>query len=283
MNNENWTEIITSDSSRGKVFGELFKKKDLIFLFVKRDFAKEFKQTILGPLWFIIQPLFQTIVLLFVFGKIGKMGPTGIPMFSFYLAGAMMWGVFSENILKTSETFRTNAAIFGKVYFPRLVMPVAMLLTNYLKLGVQFIIFLIIYLIELTVSGNFEPNLTILFVPFYFVLCSFAGMGLGLVLCSLTTRYWDLRFMIQFAMQLMMFLSAVITPISLLDSGWMKTIIQLNPASSFIEALRYAFLGSAGGSLDLIWLSYSIIFSFIVLFVGVYIFRRVERTFIDTI
>ena len=283
MQDDNWTEIITKESSKGNVLKDLLRKRDLILLFVKRDFAKEFKQTILGPIWFVIQPLFQTVVLLFVFGKIGKMGPAGIPMVSFYLAGAMMWGVFSENVLKTSETFRTNAGIFGKVYFPRLVMPVSMLLTNYLKLGVQFVIFLIIYFIELSMSDLIQPNFTILLVPVYFFLCSIAGMGIGLVLCSLTTKYWDLRFMVQFAMQLLMFLSAVITPLSMLEPGWMKTIIQLNPASPYIESFRYAFLGNAAGSFDQAWLIYAVAFSFTVLLLGIYAFRRVERTFIDSI
>ncbi len=282
-NEESWTEVITSEGSRRNALSDLFKKKDLILLFVKRDFAKEFKQTILGPIWFVVQPLFQTIILLFVFGKIGKMGPTGIPMVSFYLGGAMMWGIFSENLLKTSETFRTNAGIFGKVYFPRLVMPVSMLLTNYLKLGVQFVIFLIIYFVELSASDSIQPNFSILLVPFYFIFCSLAGTGFGLILCSLTTKYWDLRFMIQFAMQLLMFLSAVITPLSMLEPGWMKMIIQLNPASPFIEAFRYAFLGKAGGSLDLGLIAYGCSVSIAVLMLGVYTFRRVERTFIDSI
>lgn len=280
---EYWSEVIDSDSQNRKLFKQLFDKRDLIFLLVKRDFAKEFKQTILGPLWFIIQPIFQTIILVFIFGKIGKMGPTGIPMVSFYLGGTMLWSAFSENLLKTSETFRANVSIFSKVYFPRLVIPVSSMFTQFLKIGVQFGIFLAIYFVELSMSNSIQPNYTIFLFPFFIIVASLIGLSSGLILCSLTTKYWDLRFLIQFAIQLLMFLSAVITPVSLLETGTIKTIIMLNPISSLVEGFRYGFLGQAGGSFDLFWLGYSVLFLAFTWIFGIYLFRKVERNFIDSI
>jgi len=278
-----WTSIEQKKASSFGGIVKLFEKKDLILLLVKRDFAKEFKQTILGPIWFILQPLFQTAILYFVFGRIGKMGPDGLPLLTFYLAGSMAWGTFSENLLKTSETFRTNAQIFSKVYFPRIVMPVSYLLTNYMKLAVQFIVLTSVFLFEISNSNSIEPNWTLVFLPLYFVVSSFIGFGFGLILCTLTTKYWDLRFLIQYAIQLLMFLSAVVTPLSNIEPGITRTLIQLNPISSLVEAIRYGLLGKAAGTVDFLWISYSIGIAISTIILGSYFFRRVERSFVDTI
>lgn len=280
-----WTEIISASESKRVSLKTLIRYKDLTLLFVRRDFVKEFKQTILGPLWFIIQPVFQTLVLLFVFGNIGGMGPHGIPQTSFYLGGTLMWNLFSENLLKTSETFRANAPIFGKVYFPRVIVPISLMLTNFLKLGVQLFIFFIVYFYELFVFGNLEPNWTIIFVPFYFIVAALSGMGLGLMISALTTKYWDLKFLLQFGIQLLMFLSTVITPFYILKDKpeWMQWGIMSNPVSSLIEATRYAFLGSNGGEIFWPGLIYSLVFAILMLILGLFIFNRVEKNFMDTV
>ena len=282
---EKWTEIIQAGSGKRPSFLELWRKRDLIYLFVRRDFVKEFKQTILGPIWFVIQPIFQTVVLLFVFGNIGGMGPTGIPQISFYLGGTLMWNLFAENLLKSSETFRGNQHIFGKVYFPRMVIPISLLLTNFLKLGVQLIIFFAVYFFELSQSDMIEPNWTIALVPVYFIIVAISGMGVGLIISSMTTKYWDLRFLVQFGIQLLMFLSTVITPFYVLKDRpeWMQIAIMSNPVSSMIEAYRHAFLGPLGGQLHVNGIIYSVSFSIITLVLGIFIFNRVEKNFMDTV
>lgn len=280
-----WSEII-SPKKKGKSFLlEIRSYKDLLFLLVRRDFVKEFKQTILGPLWFVIQPIFQTLILLFVFGKIGSMGPDGIPQTSFYLAGTVIWNLFSEIMVKTSESFRENANVFGKVYFPRIIAPLSVVLTNFLKFGVQFLLFVIVYVYELIVYNSFEFSWTIVLVPVYLILIAMSGLGVGLIISSLTTKYWDLRFLVKFGVQLMMFMSTVITPFYLLEDKpvWMQTAIISNPVSSYIEAFRFAFLGSNGGSIFIPGLIYSVAVSLVALVLGVLIFNRVEKNFMDTV
>ena len=281
----NWTEIITPKRKGKRLLTEIISYKDLLFLLVRRDFVKEFKQTILGPLWFVIQPIFQTLILLFVFGKIGSMGPNGIPQTSFYLAGTVIWNLFSETMVKTSETFRENANVFGKVYFPRIIAPLSVVFTNFLKFGVQFLLFLIVFFFEYFSAQKFEPSWTLVLIPVYLILIAMMGLGFGLIISSLTTKYWDLRFLVQFGVQLLMFMSTVITPFALLDDkpGWMKTAIISNPVSSYIEAFRHAFLGPNGGALYMPGLMYSVIVSFSTLLLGIYIFNRVEKNFMDTV
>lgn len=285
MKSGSWTETITPNKSSYNFFKEIITYRDLLFLLVRRDFVKEFKQTILGPIWFIIQPIFQTLILLFVFGKVGEMGPKGIPQISFYLAGTLIWNLFSETLVKSSETFRANANVFGKVYFPRIIAPLSVVLLNHIKFGVQFLLFLTVYSYEIYSSESIEPNYTILLLPFIVIAVSMAGLGMGLIISSLTTKYWDLRFLIQFGMQLLMFMSTVITPFSNLTDKplWMQRAILANPVSSYIEATRYAFLGEKGGGIYLSNLLYSAIVSVTVLIVGVIIFKRVEKNFMDTV
>lgn len=278
-----WTSFENKSNNAIGGFKKILEKKDLIFLLVKRDFAKEFKQTILGPIWFVLQPIFQTVILYFVFGRIGNMGPQGLPMMTFYLAGTISWGVFSENLLKTSETFRANAQIFSKVYFPRIVMPISYMLTNYLKLSIQLIVLTVVYCYEVYISESIVPNWSIVFLPIYFIISSLIGFGCGLILCTLTTKYWDLRFLIQYAIQLLMFLSAIVTPLSNIEPGITRTLIQLNPISSIVEALRYGLLGEAAGNINIFWLSYSILVALFCVLVGAYFFKKVERSFVDTI
>jgi lipopolysaccharide transport system permease protein len=285
MNNKNWTQIITPKRKNTSFFKEVIQYKDLLFLLVRRDFVKEFKQTILGPIWFIIQPIFQTLVLLFVFGKVGNMGPDGIPQISFYLTGTIIWNLFSDTLIKTSETFRANANVFGKVYFPRIISPLSIVFTNYIKLGVQLALLLIVYFYEFSISDAIHPNWTLVLLPFYFILASIMGLGFGLIISSLTTKYWDLRFLVQFGVQLLMFMSTVITPFSNLEGKplWMQYAIIGNPISSYIEGVRYAFLGELGGTINPPALIYSITVTFIVFILGVIIFNKVEKNFMDTV
>ena len=285
MPNQKWSHIITPKNKSNRFFSELKDYKDLLFLLVRRDFVKEFKQTILGPIWFVIQPIFQTLILLFVFGKIGEMGPNGIPQVSFYLSGVIMWNLFSDTLIKTSETFRTNASVFGKVYFPRIISPLSVVITNYIKFGVQLVLLLIVYVYEISTSNSIEPNLTICLLPVFIILTSLMGLGFGLIISSLTTKYWDLRFLVQFGVQLLMFMSTVITPFSNLEGKptWMQNAIIANPISSFIEVVRYSFLGENGGTLFMSGLIYSILVSIIVLILGIFIFNKVEKNFMDTV
>ena len=285
MTKTEWTEIISPEKSKRISLAELWRYRDLILLFVRRDFVKEFKQTILGPLWFVIQPIFQTLIVLFMFGKIGGLGPQGIPQISFYLGGVLMWNLFAENLLKTSETFRANANIFGKVYFPRMVMPIAQMLNGFLKLFVQLLIFFIAYFYELATSPAIEPNMGILLVPVYFIIASVLGTGIGLIISSMTTKYWDLRFLVQFGIQLLMFISTVTVSFSVLSDkpAWMQNAIMANPVSALIEAFRNAFLGPLGGEIFYPGLIYSTSFAVLSLIVGVLIFNRVERNFMDTV
>ena len=282
---QNWTTSIGKGDSNSFSFKELWRYRDLLFLFVRRDFVKEFKQTILGPLWFIIQPIFQTIILIFVFGKVGGLGPNGIPQITFYLAGTIVWNLFADCLLKTSEVFRANAGIFTKVYFPRLIMPLSTVFTSYLKVLVQLGILLAVYAYEFIFIGGFEPNFTIVLFPLYLIIASFLGLGMGLIISAMTTKYWDLRFLVQFSIQLLMFLSAVITPYYVLaeKGGWMQKLIMLNPISSLIEAFRHAFLGNAGGWFHWQSLLYTVVTTIVVLALGIVIFRRVERNFVDTL
>lgn len=285
MSGDKWTEIIRAGQRKRFSVQEIVKSKDLIFLFVRRDFVKEFKQTILGPIWFVIQPIFQTIILLFVFGKVGNMGPNGIPQVSFYLGGTLIWNLFAETLLKTSETFRTNAPIFGKVYFSRLAVPIALVITNFMKLGVQLIIFFVVYAYEISTSDLVVPNWTITLVPIYFIAAALCGLGIGLIISSLTTKYWDLKFLVQFGIQLLMFISTVITPLYVLETKpkWMQLAIMGNPVSSLIEAFRHAFLGEMGGSLFIPGLVYTSVFTILVLISGIFVFTRVEKNFMDTV
>ncbi|HIP37260.1 MAG TPA: ABC transporter permease [Crocinitomix sp.] len=285
MESNKWTQVITSTKKNTSLIKELIQYKDLLFLLVRRDFVKEFKQTILGPIWFVIQPIFQTLVLLFVFGKIGNMGPNGIPQISFYLTGTIIWNLFSDTLLKTSETFRANANVFGKVYFPRIIAPLSVVITNYFKLGVQLLLLLVVYVYEFSISEAIQPNWTLVFLPVYFLLASMMGLGFGLIISSLTTKYWDLRFLVQFGVQLLMFMSTVITPFASLDDKpqWMQTAIIGNPISSYIEGVRYSFLGPLGGTIYNAALIYSIVITFVVLMVGIYIFNKVEKNFMDTV
>jgi lipopolysaccharide transport system permease protein len=278
---ENWTKIIRP--KRG-VFdlrlGALWHARDLIMLFVRRDFVSIYKQTILGPLWYLIQPLLTTVVFTIIFGNFAKLPTDGLPQFLFYMSGTVVWSYFSSCLIKTSETFIANAGLFGKVYFPRLVSPISILISNLIAFSIQFGFFLVFLAYYLIIGSNVHPNSWVLLTPVLIILMAGMGLGMGLIISSLTTKYRDLRFLVQFGVQLLMYATPVIYPISSIPARF-QWIILANPMSSVVEIFRFAFLGA--GQLNLLGLLYSFVFMLLVIFVGVIIFNRVEATFMDTV
>ena len=259
---------------------EVFKYWDLVTLFVRRDFVANYKQTILGPAWFIIQPLLSTITFTVIFGKVANIATNGVPPLLFYLGGLTMWNYFSTNLLGCSNTFTTNQGIFGKVYFPRLVVPISTVISNLVKLSVQFILFLVVWLYYWLYAGEVEPNVYILFLPLYIGIGAISSLGMGIIISSLTTKYRDFNFLLGFGVQLLMYASPIIYPFSVVPEQY-RWILLLNPMSSVIEAFKYSFTGS--GMFLGTGLIYSSIFCIIVLFVGIIIFNRTERSFMDTV
>lgn len=260
---------------------EVWDYRDLLWLLVRRDFVAFYKQTILGPAWFFIQPLMTTIIFTFVFGRLGGFKTDGIPQPLFYMAGVTTWNYFADCLTKTSTVFKDNAHIFGKVYFPRLIMPLSIVVSNLVKFGTQMILFLCMlgyYLIFR--REECSPNMYILLFPYLIVLMALLGLGLGMIISAMTTKYRDLAFLVTFGVQLLMYATTVVYPLSTADSG-IRWIIEANPMTAVIETFRYGFLGNASFS----WsgLGYSSIFTFIVLVFGVVIFNKVERTFVDTV
>jgi lipopolysaccharide transport system permease protein len=259
---------------------ELWHSRDLIMLFVRRDFVSVFKQTILGPLWYLIQPLLTTIVFTVVFGNIAKLPTDGLPSFLFYMSGTLIFSYFASCLTKTSETFANNANLFGKVYFHRLTVPVSILISNLIAFGIQFGFFLVFMAYFFLSGTQLHPNWWILFTPVLLLMMAGLGLGFGIIVSSLTTKYRDLRFLVQFGVQLLQYITPVIYPLSSMSPKY-QALIRLNPLTSVVEAFRYAYLGS--GSINLFQLGYSFAIMLIAIAVGAVIFNRVEATFMDTV
>ena len=249
-------------------------------MFVKRDFISFYKQTILGPLWFFIQPFFTTIVFTFVFANLAGISTDGLPHFLFYLSGITAWNYFADCITKTSTVFKDNVNIFGKVYFPRLIMPLSIVVSNLVRFGVQFILFVAMMIYFAAKGAQFHVTYAIALVPLLIILMALLGLGIGLIITAMTTRYRDLSFLVVFGVQLLMYATTVIYPLSSAPHQY-KRLIELNPMTFIIEAFRYAFLGK--GSFSLNGLIYSTIFTLITCLAGIFIFNKTERNFIDTI
>jgi lipopolysaccharide transport system permease protein len=252
-------------------------------MFVKRDFISFYKQTILGPLWFFIQPIFTTLVFTFIFGNLAGISTDGLPKPLFYLAGITCWNYFSDCLTKTSTVFKDNANIFGKVYFPRLIMPLSIVTSNLIKFGVQFLL-LIFYMIYFYIKGaSFNFTHMVFLFPLLILLMALLGLGLGLIISAMTTKYRDLSFLVSFGVQLLMYGTTVIYPLSEVVSKYpdYAYLIELNPMTFIIEAFRYGFLGSG----DFSWygLLYSSVVTLVVFFLGVIIFNKTEKNFVDTI
>ena len=276
-----WTTII---EPKKRIFDlhlkEVWDYRDLIFLFIKRDFTTKFKQTILGPLWFIIQPLFVTIVQTVVFGNMAKLPTDGVPQFVFYMAGNIMWIYFSSCLLNTSNIFTSNAGIFGKIYFPRLTTPIATVFSALLNFVIQFVMFLGFLLYFILSGAEIHITWVAALTPLMVLEMAILGMGCGIIISSLTTKYRDLQVMVSFGVQLWMYFSPVIiASSSLSDKGY--AALMCNPVSPVIELMRYGWLGS--GTTPFPFWGISWVVSFVVLFIGIVIFNKVERTFMDTV
>ena len=278
---ENWTTIIKPKTGWFDInLKELIQYKDLIVMFVKRDFKTMYKQTILGPLWIIINPLLTTLMFTVVFGNIANISTDGMPQIVFYMLGTTVWTYFSSCLTKTSSTFTGNAAIFGKVYFPRLVTPISTVISGLINFGVQFLMFLGFMAYFMIKGSPIEPNLWILITPLLLVQLAALALGFGIIISSMTTKYRDLAVLVTFGVQLWMYATPVVYPASQIG-GKLKTLMMLNPVSPIVESFRYAFLGS--GSIPWNYLGISVVTTLVVLFAGVVLFSRVEKTFMDTV
>ena len=247
---------------------------------MKRDFVSFYKQTVLGPLWFFIQPLFTTIVFTFVFGNLAGISTDGLPQPLFYLAGITAWNYFSDCFTKTSTVFKDNANIFGKVYFPRLIMPLSITLSNLVRFGVQMLLFIGMMFYYHFKGADFSPTWAIILFPVWVILMALLGLGAGLIITALTTKYRDLSFLITFGVQLLMYGTTVIYPLSSAPLKY-KHLIELNPMTGIIEAFRYSFLGK--GEFTINSLGYSTMITLVLLISGIVIFNKTEKNFVDTI
>lgn len=259
---------------------EIFKYKDLLFLFVKRDFISIYKQTILGPLWFFIQPIITAITFTVIFGNLAKISTDGLPQILFYMCGITLWNYFADTLIKTADTFSSNVNIFGKVYFPRMIVPLSVVVSNLIKLGIQFLLFLCIWIYYLIQSDLIHPNKMLVLIPYLIILIGFMALSFGIIISSLTTKYRDLKFLVTFGIQLMMYASPIVYPLSIVPEKY-KWIIIANPVTSIIESFKYAFLGV--GEFNWFYLGYSTLFTIMLFMIGLVIFHRVEKSFMDTV
>ena len=259
---------------------EIFKYKDLLFLFVKRDFVSIYKQTVLGPLWFFIQPIITAITFTIIFGNLAKISTDGLPQILFYMCGITLWNYFADTLTKTADTFSSNANIFGKVYFPRMIVPLSVVVSNLIKLAIQFLLFLGIWIYYLIQTDLIHPNKMLVLIPFLIILIGFMALSFGIIISSLTTKYRDLKFLVTFGIQLMMYASPIVYPLSIVPEKY-KWIIVANPVTSIIETFKYAFLGV--GEFSWLYLGYSTLFTIVLFMIGLVIFHRVEKSFMDTV
>jgi len=278
---ENWTLIITPKRKLLDLqIRELIRYRDLIFLFVKRDFTTQFKQTILGPLWFAINPILSTIMFTFIFGNLAGIGTDGIPHTLFYFSGSMLWGFFTGTFSGSSNVFTNNAGLFGKVYFPRLVAPINLIFTNLIKVSIQFTLLAGIFVFHILTGAPVQPSWTLLLFPLLFMWLAAIGFGAGIIISSLTTKYRDLQHLVSFALGLAMYATPVVFPLSEIPDRFIW-IAYVNPVSAPIELFRLWFFGSASIDGNMILSSLGI--TVLLVFVGLALFNRNEQTFIDVI
>ncbi|ARS38483.1 ABC transporter permease [Sphingobacteriaceae bacterium GW460-11-11-14-LB5] len=262
---------------------EVWAYRDLLVLLVRRDFVSFYKQTILGPLWFFIQPLFTTIIFTFIFGNLAGISTDSLPKPLFYMAGITAWNYFADCLTKTSSVFRDNAGIFGKVYFPRLIMPLSIVVSNLVRFGVQMLLFLILMAYYYFSGANFNISWAICLFPVIVILMALLGLGAGMIISAMTTKYRDLAFLIGFGVQLLMYATTVIYPLSEAINKYpaYAWIIEYNPMTPIIETFRYGFLGQ--GSFSWFSLGYATIVTIFLLLIGTVVFNKVERNFVDTV
>ncbi|MFV0330064.1 MAG: ABC transporter permease [Dysgonomonas sp.] len=281
---EHWDiEIKPRGSNFSLNLKEVWRYRDLLQMYVRRDIVTIYKQTVLGPLWFIIQPLFTTVMYMFVFGSIAQIPTDGLPQTLFYLSGILCWSYFSDCLGKTSGTFLGNAGVFSKVYFPRLVVPISSVLSNLVRLAIQLLLFLAVYFYYIYSGTNIQPNSYILLFPLLVLMLAGLGLGFGIIISSVTTKYRDMAILFGFVTSLWMYATPVVYPLSVMkekyeDYMW---LIQLNPLTSIVETLRYGFMGA--GTVSWFWLGYSFVVTIIVIVIGSWVFNKVERSFIDVV
>jgi lipopolysaccharide transport system permease protein len=260
---------------------ELWAYRDLLFMYVKRDIITFYKQTILGPLWFVIQPVLTTVMFMFVFGNLAGISTDGIPQPLFYFSGIILWNYFADCLTRNSKVFIENQQVFGKVYFPRLVVPISVSISNLVRLLIQFVIFAIIYAwYYFKADSMVSPNVHILLFPLLVIMAAGLSLGFGIIFSSLTTKYRDLTFLLTFAVQLWMYATPVIYPLSTIPAN-KQWLVVLNPMTAVIETFKYAAIGQ--GVFSWLHLTYSFVFMIILLFLGVIIFNKVEKGFMDTV
>jgi lipopolysaccharide transport system permease protein len=279
--NTQWDKIIRHKNGWFDIhLSELWRYRDLVGLFVWRDFVAVYKQTILGPLWYILQPLLTTLVFTIIFGNVAKLSTDGLPPFLFYLSGVIAWRYFADCLNNTSNTFVSNAHIFGKVFFPRLTVPVSVVISNLIGFCIQFLLFLVFFLYYWQSGSAIHPQPALLLLPLLIAQMAALGLGFGIIVSSMTTRYRDLTHLVGFGVQLWMFATPVVYPASSLPENW-EWILLFNPMASVIEAFRFGFLGV--GTINLQNWLISLASTVFILLVGIIFFSRIEKTFLDTV
>ena len=278
--NQVWTEEITSDTPWYNVpLKELWHYRDLLRMLVKKDYVTFYKQTILGPLWFFIQPLLTTLIFMVLFGQIAKLSTNGVPQLAFYLAGITLWNYFSEALTKTATVFKDQAPIMGKVYFPRLIMPLSIVCSGLMKLGIQFLLFVVV-VGYYAYTGLIQPNWTVALTPLLVLMMAMLSLGLGMIFSALTTKYKDLVFLLTFGVQLLMYASPVVYGVSSVPAKW-QWLMAYNPLTGLFEAFRYAYLGV--GEWPMAAMGYTMAATSVIFLLGVFIFNKVEKSFMDTV
>lgn len=283
-NNENWSTVIKPREKLLQLnLREVWDYRDLCSLFVRRNITTQYKQTVLGPLWYVIQPMITVVMYMVVFGGIAKIPTDGLPQPLFYLGGICMWQYFNDCLTKTSSTFTANASIFGKVYFPRLIMPISTVLSNLLRFAIQFGLFLAVYAIYQIwiIPGEIQTNWYALLIPLLVLMLAGLALGFGILFSSMTTKYRDMQLLLDFFVHLWMYATPVIYPMSVITNDKLRLIMSLNPLTGIVEAFKYGMLGEGQFSWGM--LGYSFIFMIVLLTIGIVIFNRVQRTFMDTV
>lgn len=277
---ESWDLVIDAKkTAQSNHFADFLRYRDLLSLLVKRDLVTIYKQTLLGPLWLLIQPILKVAIFYFVFGKLAGISTDGVPAILFYLTGLTFWEFFAAIVKKSSDVFIANQHIFSKVYFPRLIVAYAAVASSGIKMAIQFSLFFVVWMYYL-IQGVVSPNLFLIGLPVYLIILAALGLGWGLILSALTAKYRDLRFVIDTGLQVLFYLTPIIYPLSLAKGSYFSALL-INPIAPLIEALKFSFLNQ--GFLSINYLIYSFVFAFIALWIGIRLFEKTERTFIDTI
>ncbi|MBR3819603.1 MAG: ABC transporter permease [Clostridia bacterium] len=281
MENKHYTLITAEHKFLDLKLKEVWKYRDLIVLFTKRYFTVQYKQTVLGPAWLFLNPIISSLIYCFIFGGIAGMGTDGIPQILFYMSGNAIWGYFSSCLNNNANTFKSNAHVFGKVYFPRLTVPISNVFASVIKFGIQMIL-TVAFLVFYCIKGDVHPNWWALcFLPVILIELGLMGMGLGIIISSLTTKYRDLSVLVGFGVQLWMYITPIVYPLSQSGDSWYKYILLINPVTAPVELFRYALLGQ--GTVQLPYIIFSVVFTMVVTILGIMIFNKVEKTFMDTV